>query len=275
MTSLLGRDHMKTTVFLGGGRITAALIAGLRLAKYEQPIVVHDRNEHKLRALRREFHVEVAGNWKSAVEQADVLIVAVRPASVRELLGEIAESGVLKSSTFAVSLAAGVPLSKLKKWLGPPVRWARAMPSPVCRIRRGLTAVAFDGAVSPRQRTLVRKLFLRVGEVVELPEKQFDAFTGSFSPSHGYHALATLAAAARAAGLEHKTALTAAAHALADGISYWRESGEELSELLQEAATPGGTAAATMKAMDGAGYRKAVAAGLRAGVKQARRNAKL
>jgi len=83
-----------------------------------------------------------------------------------------------------------------------------------------------------------------------------------------------LAKAAQAAGLDAKTALIAAAHALGDGIAYWRESGASLTELLDEATTPGGTAAATMAAMTRAGYEKAVAKGVAAGMAQARRNAK-
>ena len=45
-------------VFLGGGRITSALLAGLRLAGFRQPIVVHDRNPHKLRQLQRLYDVQ-------------------------------------------------------------------------------------------------------------------------------------------------------------------------------------------------------------------------
>ncbi len=66
----------------------------------------------------------------------------------------------------------------------------------------------------------------------------------------------------------------AAAHALADGILYWRESGLSLDELLHEAATPGGIAAATMDAADHAGYPRTVAKGLAAGIARARRNAR-
>jgi hypothetical protein len=105
-------------------------------------------------------------------------------------------------------------------------------------------------------------------------EAHFDAFTATFSPSHGYHALATLARSAQAAGLDRKAALTAAAHAIAGGIFYWQESGQTLDELLREAATPGGTAAATMAAMNRAGYERVVAKGLWTGIKQARINAR-
>jgi pyrroline-5-carboxylate reductase len=264
---------VKTIAFLGGGRITSALVAGLRLGGYTREIVVYDRHREKLRALRREAGVQVARDLKSAVLRAEMLIVAVRPASMAGMLDEVAACGV-RAPRLCVSLAAGIPLRNLRAWLGSGVRWARAMPSPVCRIGRGFTPVCFDTSVRKSERVRVRRLFARVGAVVELPESQFDAITAAASPTHGYHALTTLTKAARDAGLEDKTALLAAAHALCDGIGYWRESGESLDDLLQEAATPGGIAASTMAAMDASGYARVVESGIRAGVKQARVNAR-
>ena len=268
----LGSTRMKAIVFMGGGRITGAIVAGLRLSGYAGEIVVYDRNPAKLRALRRDADVETSRDVKSAVERAGMLVVAVRPASMAGLLGEVVQCGVLPG--LCVSLAAGIPLSKLRRRLGTPVRWVRAMPSPVCRIGRGLTALCFERSVGKRERDAVRKLFERLGQVTEVAEANFDAFTATYSSSHGYHALARLAGAAQRAGLDTKTALTAAAHALSDGIAYWRESGQPLADVLHEAVTPGGIAAATMSAMDQHGYARIVAKGLTAGIKQARRNAK-
>jgi len=108
----------KATVFLGGGRITGALIAGLRLAGHDGRIVVHDHNSGKLRALRREFRIEAA-DLKSAVAQADVLIVAVRPLAVADLLNEVARSGIIRKPILAISLAAGIPIKKLRARLEP------------------------------------------------------------------------------------------------------------------------------------------------------------
>jgi pyrroline-5-carboxylate reductase len=269
----LRKGESKAIVFLGGGRITSALVAGLRLAGYEREIVVYDRNPEKMRRLRREFRVDLARDLKAAVQRAEMLIVAVRPASVAGLLAEIAVCGGA-APRLCVSLAAGVPLRNLRAWLGSGARWARAMPSPVCRIGRGLTPVCFDRSVRKSERDRVRRFFGHVGVVIDLPESQFDAITAAHSPTHGYHALATLAKAVQHAGLDRKTALLAASHALCDGIGYWRESGESLDDLLQEAATPGGIAAATMSAMDTAGYARVVDKGIRAGVKQARLNGK-
>src|SRR5208337_4364939 len=175
----------------------------------------------------------------------------------------------------AVSLAAGIPLSKLRAGLRQPVRWARAMPSPVGRSGRGLTALAFERSFAARDRREVAELFSEMGAVLESAESKIDAFTVTYSCSHGYHALATLAAAAQKLGLDRKTALAAAAHALADGIVAWREGGTSLVALIREAATPGGIAAAAMDEMDSSGYARVIEKGLQAGRKRALKNAKM
>ncbi len=148
------------------------------------------------------------------------------------------------------------------------------MPSPICRVGRGLTALSFDRNVTKKQCSRVRELFQCVGQVLEISESKFDAFTAVYSSSHGYHALAALARAGQEAGLDRATAMTAAAHALSDGIAYWRGSKSPLPDLLREAATPGGIAAATMSAMDKAGYTQSVSKGIKAGIRRARLNAR-
>jgi pyrroline-5-carboxylate reductase len=273
------RARKHTVVFVGGGRITGALLAGLRLAGYDRHIVVHDRHAQKLRQLRARFDVETEPELHRAVEQAHLLIIAVRPDSVRELLLQIRHSQPGQARpAIAVSLAAGIPLKNLRVWMGRvwmgrPLYWARAMPSPVARSGRGLTAITFERDFPAAARRDVKNFFAQVGQVLEIPESKFDAFTVTYSSSHGYQALDALAGAAEKLGLDRKTALTAAAHALADGILTWRDSGISLNALLHEAATPGGIAAATMASMDRSGYKRIVEQGLKAGMTRARKNA--
>jgi pyrroline-5-carboxylate reductase len=261
---------MSTVVFLGGGRITSAMLAGLRMAKTRHRLVVHDRNPGKLRDLKKRYAVAIEPDLNRAVKQADVLMVAVRPSSVRELLRAI---GDVDRPLLAVSLAAGVPLRLLSKLLGPLAQFARAMPSPLCRSGRGLTAVTFPRTLSRANRKRVQDLFAGFGRVVDFPESKFDAFTVIYSCSHGYHALATLAQTGQAAGLNRNMALMASAHALADGIIAWREGKNSLESLLEEAITPGGIASATVTKMDAAGFGRAVREGVAAGLRRARANA--
>jgi pyrroline-5-carboxylate reductase len=262
---------VKPLVFLGGGRITSALVAGLRLSGYKSSIWVHDRHAQKLRRMMRESGITPAPALKEAVLAAGILVIAVRPDTVKPLVEEIRR---LNSPAIAVSLAAGVPLRQLRLWSGPSISWVRAMPSPVARYAKGLTALAYDRGLGAGEKREVRSLFTRVGSVIEIPENQFDAFTVAYSSSHGYHALAALSQAAKKLGLPRHIALMAASHALADGIAAWRSGTSSLGELLHEAATPGGIAATVMNAMDQRGYKATVEAGLHAGIARARKNVK-
>ena len=267
-------------VFLGGGRITSAMVAGLQAAGSRLPVVVHDRNRSKLRLLHRQYDIAVEPNLERSVAQARLLIIAVRPDSVAALLDELrwilaARCGGKDTPPWLViSLAAGIPLARLRQMLSSHVLWARAMPSPVCKNGTGLTALAWEKGFPPLRRQQVRGIFQQIGSVLDLPESKFDAFTVTYSSSHGYHALAILTDAAVQLGLDRKTAYVAASHALADGIVAWRSQKSSLDILLQEAATPGGIAETTMAAMNRSGYIQAVQRGLRAGLRQARENAK-
>ena len=264
--------QVKGIVFVGGGRITSALLAGLHLAGSKQPIVVYDRHPQKLKLLKQLYGINAERDLQRAVGQAKLLIIAVRPDSLKSLLQEIGE---VDHPLHAVSLVAGVPLARLRGKLGKRVHWSRAMPSPASRGGRGLTALAFDRSMNASQKREVRNLFAKVGPALEVPESKFDVFTVTYSCSHGYHALATLASAGARLGLDRKTALTAAAHALADGILAWRDGDIPLNNLLSEAATPGGIAATVMKFMNAAGYQRAVRIGLIGGFKRTRQNAGL
>src|SRR5260370_22874400 len=172
---------MSTIVFLGGGRITSAMVAGLRLAKTRHTLIVHDRNPGKLRDLKKLYAVAVEPDLNRAVEQADMLIVAVRPSSVRELLRSV---GKVNRRSLAVSLAAGVPLRPLSQEAGPRMRWARAMPSPICRSGHALTAVTFPRSLPRADRKRVHDLFSSFGPVVDIPESKVNAFTWTYPCIH-------------------------------------------------------------------------------------------
>ena len=262
---------MSATVFLGAGRITSALVAGMRAGGFGGRIVVCDRNAEKLRRLRRSYGVGVEHDPRRAAAQAGLLLVAVRPPDVLPLLAAIGE---LPRRAVPVSLAAGVSLAMLKRALGAQVPWTRAMPSPACRTGHGLTALSFARAVPHAARRLVRGFFARAGGVLEIPERDFDAFSVVYSTSQGYHALAARIRAARKIGLDAHTALVAARHSLLDAL---RDAGEingrdlpALDELVAAAATPGGLAAKTLETQRAAGYDRSIERAFRAGLARAR-----
>ena len=191
---------MNTTVFVGGGRIHQRTGVGTVPSWVSRSDRRPRSQPEKTTRAGAGFGIAAEPDLQSAVARADMLIIAVRPAAVAKALDAIAGcTGAPR--LLIVSLAAGIPLKKLRPRLGSRVRWARALPSPICRIGRGLTAVTVARNLPRGDRKRVRKFFEQVGPVLEMPESRFDAFNAAYSPGHGYHALATLAKAAQDAGL--------------------------------------------------------------------------
>jgi pyrroline-5-carboxylate reductase len=261
-----------TTLFIGGGSIGAAMISGLRLAKYAPPIAVHDRSAERMRLIQRKYRTSVESDLAEALRHARLIVLAVRPDAAADLLEDLNRALRLsaeRKKKIVVSVIAGLPLVWLRSRITTGVDWVRAMPSPMCESGNGIAALTFGSGCSKVARNTVKQLFRSFGEVLELSESQFNAFTVVYSPSHGVHALSALSEAGVRAGLRKKTALIAAAHALsAAGLAL--KQGGDLNKMVKQAATPGGTAEATMAGMDAAGYRAAVTKGVQAGVARAR-----
>lgn len=261
---------MSRVFFFGGGRITNAIVGGLEGISHGLELVVYDRNPSKLRQFQKHTSAQVTSELKSA-KDVDFLVLAVRPQNARAAIQEL---GPASSKLPALSLCAGISIRELQHWsrqAGSRMFLARAMPSPACRTRNGLTAVCFSRQFPRAVAQRIRRMFATLGMTVELREAEFDAFTVVYSPTHGQHALATLTSAAEEMGLDSTTAILAAAHALGDSINDWRARGmPKISEVLREAATPGGIAAATMAAMEKAGSVRSIRKGLKAGMQRLR-----
>lgn len=266
---------VRSVCFIGGGRITGAILAGLRLrhSDFDARLTVCDRNPRKLLSLRRNFGVRTTESLLEALG-ADLLILAVRPQSVNQVLKILQQAPRRKIA--ALSLCAGISLQQLKSRMPLPVRWARAMPSPACASGHGLTALCYGANFPAYAKNAIYEMFSSISEVINMTEREMDAFTVAFSPTHGLHALAALARAGEKLGLSRELAQLAAAHALGDAISDWRARGAPpLAELLAEACTPGGIAAETIRTLDRAGYSRMVERSLRAGMKRLQKNSKL
>lgn len=271
-------QRIRSVCFVGGGRITRAIISGLRLRRgsrdarsLEMEITVCDRHARKLLDFRRNLGVRTTESLVEALG-SDLMVLAVRPQSVNQVLKILRQEPPRKIA--ALSLCAGISLQQLKSRLGTPVRWARAMPSPAGSSGNGFTALCYGANFPANAKNAIYEMFSAIGEVANMTEREMDAFTVTFSPTHGQHALAALAKAGEKLGLSRELAQLAAAHALADSISHWRARGAPpLAELLAEAQTPGGIAAETIRALDRGGYSKSIERALRAGMKRLKKNA--
>ena len=92
--------------FIGGGNMVAAMIAGMTSHGYGQDIIVFDRNDYKCLNLSIKYNIEISASLLDAVKLADILILAIKPQNMPELIKNIRE--VVTSRQVIVTVAAGI-----------------------------------------------------------------------------------------------------------------------------------------------------------------------
>ena len=201
--------------------------------------------------------------------QAPVVLLAVKPQQLDALAAELgaAEAGASAvaagqapaSRRLLISVLAGVSLERLQR-LFPTSLCVRAVPNTPALVRAGLTALAWGEGVNGGQRDWVRALFARVGEVLELPERQLDAFLALTSSGPAFVALVAEAMAdgAVAAGLPRALAQHLAHRTLAGTAALLQERELHPGQLKDMVASPGGTTIAGLRQLERAGVRSAL-----------------
>ncbi len=202
--------------------------------------------------------------------QAPVVLLAVKPqllaAAVEAAPGvtpggasAVGASAVGGERPLLISVLAGVTLARLQA-LFPAHRIVRAVPNTPALVRQGLTGLAWGEGIPAEQQLWVRQLFAQVGEVLDLPESQLDAFLALTSSGPAYVALVAEAMAdgAVAAGLPRALALRLAHRTLAGTAALLQEQELHPAQLKDMVASPGGTTIAGLRQLERAGVRSAL-----------------
>ena len=150
-------------------------------------------------ASRNAFAHDVPGssvleNNRPVVSQADVVLLAVKPQKMSEVLADIRDA--IRADALVVSIAAGVTLNRLSAGLPPRQRIVRVMPNTPALIGQGASAYSLGEFASPADGDLVARLLSAVGVAFKVPETLLDAVTGlsGSGPAFVYSMIEALAA---------------------------------------------------------------------------------
>ncbi|MDR3091388.1 MAG: pyrroline-5-carboxylate reductase [Clostridiales bacterium] len=225
--------------FLGAGNMGGALVRAVSAAGCEA--LVYDKNAEAAKRLAEETGAALSAGYGDLLRGADFLVVALKPNICREVLPEI--RGFIESGTAAVSVAAGLTLSELELLLGKmPI--IRAMPNINALYGASATALCRNELVPDAVFGAAReRIFGPAGEVFDLPEKDFPAFTGiaGSAPAFAFMFINGLARAGVKLGLNKADALRIAAAAVSGSARTAAESGRHPEELADAVCSPAGT----------------------------------
>ena len=267
---------MARIAIIGGGSIGEALLSGLlRAGRQVKDLVVAERMPERAKYLAGTYSVLVT-SMADAVENATFVVVAVKPADVESVVGELARAAAAAEADSAeqvfVTVAAGITITYFESKLpaGTPV--VRAMPNAAALVGAGVTALAKGRFVTPAQLEEVSALFDSVGAVLTVPESQMDAVTAlsGSGPAYFFLMVEALVDAGVAAGLNREVAADLTAQTMAGSAAMLLErmgsdrADAAAAQLRATVTSPGGTTAAALRELERGGLRAAVDAAVQA-----------
>lgn len=188
--------------FVGGGNMATAMIIGLKQQQFEmQRIQVVELDTTKCASLQHDFGVNTTSQL-SDVADNDVIILAVKPQQLKLLAESLAP---LLQHQLVISIAAGIRIGDLSRWLGNYTSIVRAMPNTPAQIQAGVTGVYATPNVSAAQKTQTTQILDAIGETVWLAhEDELDAVTAisGSGPAYVFYLIEALQEAALALGLD-------------------------------------------------------------------------
>lgn len=241
---------MKTT-FIGGGNMAVALIGGMKKKGFSAAATQVVEPSAPARArLTEEFGVRCAPAIDAAALNCEVIVLAVKPQNMREAVAPLA--GKLRDQ-LVISIAAGLRLADLSRWLGNHRRVVRTMPNTPALIGEGITALCADPGVSEEGRQTTEKILGAVGRTLWIDDEgQMDAVTAvsGSGPAYVFYFIEALEAAARELGFNVEAARQLAIETFL-GATRLAESRDEPVGLLRERVTSkGGTTEAALRSFD-------------------------
>jgi pyrroline-5-carboxylate reductase len=226
--------------------------------------IVQARREY----LTRTYALTTTGSNREAAAGAQVIILAVEPQVLDEVLTDIAPA--VGPSQLIVSVAAGYPIARIARHLPGIRRIVRAMPNSPSAIREGATALAYDATLSEQDSDTARGLFEPIGKVVAVAERLMDVVTGlsGSGPAYVFVMIEALADGGVKMGLPRETAQLLAAQTVAGAARLVIESHEHPGVLKDRVASPGGTTIAGLHELERGRVRGTLIAAVEAAAKR-------
>jgi pyrroline-5-carboxylate reductase len=237
--------------FLGGGNMAGAMIGGL-IARGIEPrsISVIEVVAATRERIAAEFGVHASGAPDAATQEADTVVLAVKPQDMRPALASLAGAAQGK---LVISIAAGIRLESLSGWLDGHRRLVRCMPNMPALIGAGVSGLYAFSEVSDEERARAESVLGAVGEVVWLPQERLldpvTAVSGS-GPAYVFWLIEQLAAFAERSGVARESGLKLAKAMVLGAAKLAAASEQTPGALREKVSSKGGTTEAALEVFE-------------------------
>ena len=265
--------HNSTTIgFIGAGNMAYALIAGL--IKHNFPaenIKVSDTNEVLLSQRQSEFNLEVFTDNAQLVECCDVVVLAVKPQILSKVCQQIKDS--IRHNSLIISIAAGVRLTDISRWLGGSSAIIRTMPNTPALLGQGATGMSSNTITTKEQCRLAEQILGSVGQCFWVDdEKLLDAVTAlsGSGPAYYFLMIESMTKAGVALGLDEETAEKLSLQTALGAGMMANNSNDSAHQLRAKVTSPNGTTQAAIESFQDQNFETIVSHAMRSAFDRAR-----
>ncbi len=236
-----------TLGIIGCGKMGRALLGGILEAGLYAPgeVFAHDAHAPAVEGLVEEHDVVAAGSNAAVIDQADTVLLCVKPQTFPEMLADLGGA----RNRLLISIAAGVRIGAIESATGGRHRVIRVMPNTPALVGRGASAYALGGTATEEDAELTDRLMSAVGYATRVDESLLDAVTAvsGSGPAYVFLMIESLVRGGVDLGLEEETALALAAHTVAGAAELLLRTGESPGQLRENVTSPHGTTFAALE----------------------------
>ncbi|HUL41807.1 MAG TPA: pyrroline-5-carboxylate reductase [Burkholderiales bacterium] len=260
--------------FIGGGNMATALIGGLLdkgFCRNEELRAVEISGEACTK-LKQKYGIKCFAQARKAWAErdGDIIVFAVKPQQMREAARK---SGLAANANLVVSVAAGITLTSLSRWLGGHRHLIRAMPNTPALIGEGITGLYALPEVTENERKKAEAILSAVGPTVWIRDQvQMDAVTAisGSGPAYVFYFIEAIEEAAKQLGLPLETAHKLALQTFLGAAKLAATSSDALAVLRERVTSKGGTTERALASMEADKVKEAIVRAILAAAERSR-----
>ncbi|BAU50076.1 pyrroline-5-carboxylate reductase [Sulfurifustis variabilis] len=264
--------------FIGAGNMARSLAGGLLKNGWARNrLILADPDSAQRSAVEKVLKLKTYATNNDVAARADILVLAVKPQVLRAAALELTQA-VQRRRPLVISVAAGVRLADLERWLGGGLPVVRVMPNTAALIGSGAAGLYANPRVAPEQRNQAESILRSVGVTVWLADESLldvvTAVSGS-GPAYFFRVMEALERAAIAGGLDAATARLLTLETAFGAAKMALEGGEEPAVLRARVTSPGGTTEQALGVLESGGIETLFHQAVRAATRRARELAEM
>jgi pyrroline-5-carboxylate reductase len=270
--------------FIGAGNMAEAMITGLLQSgvSKSEDLVASDVSPNRCKYMAERYGIGIPGNNVAVFNRCALIILAVKPQHMNEMLEELTRDSnyVVTERKIVVSIAAGVPLQRIERYLYASIDdkeraqlpIVRVMPNTPALVRAGIAGMAGNRYAQKEDLKTVRAVLEAIGKVIEFDETDLDAVTAlsGSGPAYLFYFVESLVAAGESLGLTESNSLTLTLETIKGAVKLIDETGKSAPLLRKKVTSPGGTTEAAFEVLEGHGVKEIIIKALQAATNRSR-----